>query len=121
MWRESNWRPTSSINKEPAYLVYDQERTFGIASENAVLVRVILPGQHFDDDPLEELEGLSTTAGTTVVAGLTQRREKPDITSFVGKGKLDELKLLVDTHDADVVIFDNDLSPGQTRNLEKAL
>lgn len=107
--------------REPTYLVYDQERTFGVVSESAVLVRVILPGQHFDDDPLEELEGLATTAGTTVVAGLTQRREKPDVTAFLGKGKLEDLKLLVDTHDADVVIFDNDLSPAQTRNLEQAL
>ncbi|MBC8354045.1 MAG: GTPase HflX [Planctomycetes bacterium] len=101
--------------------MYDQERSAGVSSENAVLVRVILPGQQFDDDPLQELEGLATTAGTTVVAGMTQRREKPDVTSFVGKGKLADLKLLVDTHDVDVVIFDNDLTPAQTRNIEKAL
>ena len=44
--------------------MYDQERITGVVSENAVLVRVILPGQHFEDDPLEELEGLARTAGT---------------------------------------------------------
>lgn len=101
--------------------MYDQERIAGVVSENAVLVRVILPGQHFEDDPLEELEGLAKTAGTTVVAGLTQRRDKPDVTAFLGKGKLEDLKLLVEMHDADVVIFDNDLSPAQTRNIEQAI
>jgi len=92
-----------------------------VASEKAILVRVTLPEDHYDDDPLQELEGLATTAGTTVVGGLTQRRERPDITTFIGRGKLDEAKLLVNAHDADVVIFDNDLSPAQTRNLEQAL
>jgi GTP-binding protein HflX len=101
--------------------VYELERTNSVASENAVLVRVILPNQHFNEDPLEELEGLATTAGTTVVAGLTQRRDKPDVKAYIGKGKLEELQALVESRDADVVIFDNDLSPGQTRNLEKAL
>ena len=100
--------------------MYDQERINNVASENAVVVRVILPDQHFDTDPLREIEGLTTTAGTTVVAGLTQRREKPNATSYIGKGKLAELELLVDSHSADVVVFDNDLSPAQTRNLEKA-
>jgi len=100
--------------------VYDLERINSVASENAVVVRVILPDQHFDIDPLEEIEGLATTAGTTVVAGLTQRREKPNATCYIGKGKLNELELLVDSHSADLVVFDNDLSPAQTRNLEKA-
>lgn len=83
-------------------------------------MRVILPDQPLENDPLEELEGLAKTAGTRVVGGMTQRREAPDSGSYLGSGKVDQLKLLVDTHDADVVIFDNDLSPGQTRNLEKA-
>jgi GTP-binding protein HflX len=92
-----------------------------VVSETAVLVRVILPQQRFEDDPLEELEGLATTAGTRVACGLTQRREAPDTTTFLGRGKVEELARLVSTHQADVVIFDNDLSPGQTRNLEKAV
>jgi GTP-binding protein HflX len=101
--------------------VQDRERGESLASETAVLVRVILPNQRFEDDPLEELEGLATTAGTHVVCGLTQRRESADATTFIGKGKVEELAKLVETHHADVVIFDNDLSPGQTRNLEKAI
>ena len=93
--------------------------------EIALLARVILPSHDIVDDlnsdPLEELEGLAKTAGAVVVAGMTQRRERPDITTFLGKGKVDELLNLVEFHAADVVIFDNDLSPAQVRNLEQTL
>ncbi len=89
--------------------------------EIAIIVRVILPGDHFAADPLDELQGLAETAGAHVVAGLTQRREKPGITTYLGKGKVDELATLVEFHAADVVIFDNDLSPAQVRNLETTL
>lgn len=101
--------------------MFETDRAQGVASENAVLVRVILSDQSVGDDPLDELEGLTTTAGSIVVAGLIQRREKPDRTTYIGKGKVEELKLLVDTREADLVIFDNDLSPAQIRNLEQAL
>jgi len=101
--------------------VYDLARSQSVARERAVVVRVLLPHQSFTEDPLEELEGLAATAGTTVVGGLVQRRERPDVASYLGKGKLEELKQMVETHDVDVVLFDNDLSPGQTRNLEKML
>ncbi|MCH5377802.1 MAG: hypothetical protein JJ992_27925, partial [Planctomycetes bacterium] len=97
------------------------ERVQSVASETAVLVRVVIAGDGFTEDPLEELRGLATTAGTSVVAGLVQRRTVPDVTTYLGKGKVDELKALVEEHSADVVIFDNDLNPGQTRNLEQAL
>ena len=70
--------------------------------------------------PLEELEGLAEAAGTQVVGKLTQRREAPDAATYLGKGKVEELGRLADAEMADVIIFDNDLSPGQTRNLEKA-
>ena len=101
--------------------MYDLARSQSVARERAVVVRVLLPHQSFTEDPLEELEGLAATAGTTVVGGLVQRRERPDVASYLGKGKLEELKQMVETHDVDVVLFDNDLSPGQTRNLEKML
>jgi len=101
--------------------VEPRERSESVASERAVVVRVILPGDLAGQDPLDELTGLAETAGTAVVSGLTQRREKPDTRTFMGRGKVDELAQLVDHHGADVVIFDNDLSPGQVRNLEKRL
>jgi GTP-binding protein HflX len=71
-------------------------------------------------DPLEELEGLATTAGASVVGKLTQRRQSIIPATYIGKGKLAELQEQVVARDADVVVFDNDLSPAQVRNLEKA-
>jgi len=73
------------------------------------------------ENPLEELSGLAETAGIVVVGTVIQRREHPDQTTYLGKGKIAELKGMVDLHDLDMVVFDNDLSPGQTRNLERAL
>jgi GTP-binding protein HflX len=67
------------------------------------------------------LTGLAQTAGTEVRAGVVQRRESPDPKTYLGKGKVAELKMLAEMHEADLVIFDNDLSPSQTRNLEKAV
>ena len=99
----------------------DIDRKVGVDSETAVLVGVELPGNVRTEEPLEELAGLAQTAGAEVVARLTQRRETPDMTTYVGKGKLDQLTQLVSGTDADVVIFDNDLSPAQVRNLEQAL
>ncbi len=95
-------------------------RVESVASEAAILVGVMLDKEPFHGEPLEELEGLATTAGSRVVGHLTQRREAPDVTTYLGKGKVDELKHLVGARDADVIIFDNDLSPAQTRNLERA-
>ena len=107
-------------NPRPKYNVRDEDKHPINAKESAILVRVIFPDQAFCDDPLEELEGLATTAGVRVVCGIVQRRDKPDATAYLGKGKIEELRQLVETHQADLVIFDNDLSPAQTRNLEKA-
>lgn len=97
------------------------DRSESLASERSVLARLILPNDFESDDPFDELRGLATTAGTTVVGTVLQRREHPDQTTYLGKGKVQELKATLEMHDADVVLFDNDLNPAQTRNLEKAL
>ena len=89
--------------------------------ERAILVGVLLESPVDPTRPLAELAGLAATAGTAVMAEIVQRRDHPDQTTYLGKGKLAELVQLVEHHDADVVIFDNDLSPAQTRNLERAL
>jgi GTPase len=86
-----------------------------------VLVGVVLPDDPINDDPLEELQGLAESAGAHVVGRLLQRRQTPDMTTYLGSGKVEELKMLVDGDEAEVVLFDNDLSPGQKRNLEKEL
>ena len=96
-------------------------RTNSVQSERAVLVGVLLDAPVDPDNPLDELAGLAETAGAHVAARITQRRERPDQTTYLGKGKVAELAMLVAHHDADVVIFDNDLSPAQTRNLEREL
>ncbi len=90
--------------------------------ERAFLVSVALPGRPWSGpDPLDELRGLATTAGAVVVGGMTQKRQEINPATYIGKGKLQELNEQVKAADADVVIFDNDLSPGQGRNLEKTL
>ena len=101
--------------------MYELSRTESVVSEAAVLVGVLLPDRKTHGPPLDELEGLAATAGVRVVGQLTQRRQAPDAATYLGHGKVEELTCLAAAKDADVVIFDNDLSPGQTRNLEKAV
>ncbi len=91
--------------------------------ERIVLVGVTLPG-HTDEDTeagLDELALLVDTAGADEAARLVQRRDSPDHTWFIGKGKAQELKEICLAVDADTVVFDNDLSPAQQYNLEKML
>jgi GTP-binding protein HflX len=90
--------------------------------ERAVLISVALPERPWiSADPLEELRGLALTAGAVVVGGLAQKRQRIVPGTYIGKGKLQELHEEVLAKDADVVIFDNDLSGAQVRNLEKTL
>ncbi len=101
------------------------DRSQSVESESAVLVGVKLSDKSshsiHEGDPLDELSGLVETAGATVVGRVIQRRPAPNAATYIGRGKVDEVKQLVDAADADVVIFDNDLSPAQIRNLEDAL
>ncbi|WP_436715030.1 GTPase HflX [Roseiconus lacunae] len=99
----------------------EQHTVIDDTPERSVLARLILPENSVSDDPLEELHGLATTAGTQVVGELIQRRSTIDHGTYLGRGKVDELRELVEKTKADVVIFDNELNPGQTRNLEKAI
>ncbi len=81
-----------------------------------------LPGRPWaSDDPCDEVRGLAGAAGAAVVGELTQKRQDVQLGTYIGSGKLAELGELVQSTDADVVIFDNDLSPAQARNLEKAV
>ncbi len=91
------------------------------APARAVLVGVDLgPGSSFDPT-LDELALLAESAGDEVVARVVARRKAPDAALFVGAGKADEIKALVQQHDAHGVIFDQALSPAQQRNLERHL
>ncbi len=88
--------------------------------ETAVLVGHAARDPRHLERSLEELELLADTAGARVVGTLVQRRGDIHPATFVGKGKLEELREMVRSTDADLVIFDDDLSPAQVRNLEKA-
>jgi GTPase len=85
-----------------------------------ILVGVDLGLPHFDAE-LEELGLLAQTAGLTPVARITCKRRAPDAALFVGSGKADEIKLLAQQHGAVEILFDQSLSPGQQRNLERHL
>ena len=92
-----------------------------VHQEKAILVSVDLPGRPIPTgECLEEIRGLTQAAGARVVGELTQHRQHPEPATYLGKGKVQELAALAQATDADVIIFDNDLSPSQTRNLEKA-
>jgi GTP-binding protein HflX len=96
------------------------DRTF---RERIVLVGVTRPGEDEEDTArhLDELALLVDTAGADAVARLEQRRHTPDPATFLGSGKVDELRELCQSLDVDTVVFDDELSPAQQRNLEKIL
>ncbi len=96
------------------------ERSF---REKIILVGVILPGRTEDDveTHLDELARLIDTAGADVVGRVVQRRREPDAATYIGKGKAEELHELSLAVDSDTVVFDDELSPAQQRNLEKIL
>ncbi len=91
--------------------------------ETVVLVGVAIPPVSVDEAEasLEELAALADTAGADEAERVLQRRDEPDPATFVGKGKAHELRDISEAVDADTVIFDDELSPGQSRNLEKIL
>ena len=113
-----------TINYDPREnlkLVPTHDRSQSLASEKGVLARLLLPKDAVCDDPFDELKGLAQTAGIEVCGTIFQKREHPDQSTYLGRGKVEELANFVEHTRADVVLFDNDLTPAQTRNLEKAL
>jgi GTPase len=93
------------------------------STERAALVGLISgPSRQLDPEhSLDELAGLASAAGANVVLRLLQERARPDPATFLGSGKVEALAASCDEADVDVVIFDNELSPAQLRNLEKAV
>ena len=77
--------------------------------------------ENADEESMEELAALLETAGGQCVGVVTQSKDSPDPRTFIGEGKVAEVKELVEATDADLVIFDNPLSPSQQRNLAEAL
>jgi GTP-binding protein HflX len=102
-----------------------KEKTYDTAvkQERAVLVGVIRPGEKPEEtkEYLDELTFLVDTAGGVVDNIFTQKMLKPDRSTFVGTGKLEEIRAYVKSEEIDMVVFDDELSPSQLRNIEREL
>lgn len=92
-----------------------------IQAERAILVGLDQAGKWDIADSLTELGQLAETAGAEVVAAISQKKDRPDAALFIGKGKLQEISIVRQEHNANAVIFDDELSPSQQRNLEQSL
>lgn len=98
----------------------DDRKHLTVVSERAILVGVELNDSPISGrDSLRELVALAESAGASVVASVFQKRHRIDAKYFIGKGKVEELAQCVRDHKADVVIFDDDLSPTQLREVEE--
>lgn len=89
--------------------------------EKGVLVKVLLGTKGNIEEDLNELESLANTAGIVSVGRVSQKRVKPDVRFFIGEGKLEELKQIIQIEEADVVVFDNELSGSRQKNLSNVL
>ena len=102
-----------------------KQKTYDTAlkQERAVLVGVITPGEKPEQtkEYLDELAFLVDTAGGKVEKNFTQKMLKPDRATFVGTGKLEEIQAYVKAEEIDMVVFDDELSPSQLRNIEREL
>jgi GTP-binding protein HflX len=94
-----------------------------VKQEKVVLVGVITPNEteEREKEYLEELEFLVETAGGLTVKTFTQKLQRPERATFVGTGKLDEIKEYVIAEEIDIVVFDDELTPSQLRNIEREL
>ncbi len=94
-----------------------------VKQERAVLVGVITPHQTDEQtkEYLEELQFLVETAGAETVKTFTQKLQRPDRATFVGSGRLEDIKAFVTEEEIDIVVFDDELTPSQLRNIENEL
>lgn len=94
-----------------------------VREEKAVLVGIILPDQSeaLVEEHLDELEFLALTAGAKTVRRFTQKLKSPDSRSYIGSGKLEEIRKYLEDHEVDLVIFDDDLSGKQQNIIESIL
>jgi GTP-binding protein HflX len=94
----------------------------GVVRERVILVGLVRPDdEELIEGPLEELRRLALTAGSEVVHEIVQNRARVAPATFVGKGKAEEIAALAESMGAGAVLFNNDLTPAQVRNLEKII
>jgi len=100
-----------------------KKRDPSLGPEKAVLIGLITQGQTEElvNEYLDELAFLAETAGAVSVKRFTQKMQSPDSRTFIGSGKLIEIQQFIQSREIDLVIFDDDLSPSQTNNIEREL
>lgn len=109
--------------------IYESEKAFKeyysnlnkLPEQRAILVKVAIKEKGNIESDLDELEGLATTAHIEVVGRVSQFRVKPDGTYFIGSGKIDELRDLIQLTDANLIIFDNELTGSKNSSISNAL
>jgi len=115
----------NSIGEESKRPSPQERNTFStdIVPEKAILISVCPSGQSIErtEEYLNELAFLLETAGGICVKKVIQKLERPDTRTYVGSGKLDEIKEYKNALDADFIVVDDELSPAQLRNLEKEM
>src|SRR5688500_15095571 len=91
--------------------------------QNVVAVALVPPNLSLStaEEHLEELAKLIETAGGKVVSRMFAKRPAPDSATYVGKGKAEQIQQVAEQNDAALVVFDDDLSPAQVRNLDKVM
>ena len=122
---ERDLKGANSSNNETKRPSPQERNTFStdVEPEKAILVSVCTAGQTMErtEEYLAELAFLLETAGGISLKRVVQRLERPDTRTYIGSGKLEELKEYKQALDADFIVFDDELSPAQLRNLEKEL
>ena len=97
-----------------------QREQLKVQKRRGILVAVVPPDAAIPrENALDELRGLVKTAGVDVVDEMIQVRVKPHVAHCIGQGKLEELKQLIKSRDAELVIFDNNLTPAQGKRIEE--
>ena len=118
-------RHFTTDNAKVGYVATKTGGAYATAKEQETAVLVSVPprrqSEHQTSEYLDELAFLIETAGATATKRFVQRLEKPDIRTYVGEGKLAEIKAWVQHEGTSMVVFDDDLSPSQLRNLEAEL
>lgn len=126
----TGWKPVlrlpvfhSKYNRIGHTTTFPDDNIVSEPIESAILVGVQHRGIPYwvVNDNLDELDQLVDTAGGKTAHRMLQDKGRPDASTFIGQGKVQELRSLVAALDADIVVFDDDLSPAQVRNLEKKL
>lgn len=113
-------RPGQRHGDDDHEIIEQEQLQVGKLRERAILVACLLPESTYDErDPLGELKSLADTAGAVVVGEMIQRRRKPDVATYLGAGKVEDLKVMKEELQAKLIVFDNELSPSQIRNIEK--